>query len=599
MQFRGLALVICVWAGVLGASALEYPTNRELAQHLKDLEKGHRKLVRVESVAKSRGNQDVWLAELGAGSDAERRRRPALLLAAGLEGNDFAGTAIAVAWIEHLAKSNATNEVIRKLLESTTLYIFPRVNPDASGRFFAKPKVELTVSRQPVDDDHDGLVDEDGPDDLNADGLITSMRVEDREGEYIADPAEPRLLLKADKAKGEVGAWRLLTEGRDNDGDEAWNEDGPGGVNFNRNFPYNYRFFEPWSGLHQVSESETRTLADFIVEHPNIGIVFTYGAADNLVQTPSSESKGEGPGRRPPTIIHKDDLPYYRELGKAYRDALGLKKELKTVSEPGTFSDWMYFHRGRLSLAAQPWSPALQLELAKSKTKEGDKKAKETGAAKEEKTNEKKEEAGDAQKPDEAKKPSEPGKPEPDKRNEEERAFLKWIDENAKELFVPWKSVEHPDFPGKKVEIGGLAPFARSNPPEKLLEPLAEKQGKFLTDLAGKLPRVSLRQTKVKHLGESIYDVTVQVENSGYLLTSLAQGDVSNEVNSTRVVLDVEPGDILSGSKRTMLGPIEGSGGMKEVRFVIRAKGRSQIEVEIISMLGGSVHANIDLKKEQ
>ena len=35
---------------------------------------------------------------------------------------------------------------------------------------------------------------------------------------------------------------------------------------------------------------------------------------------------------------------------------------------PGTFSDWIYFHRGRLSLAARPWSPALQLALGKSRT---------------------------------------------------------------------------------------------------------------------------------------------------------------------------------------------------------------------------------------
>src|SRR6185503_11696796 len=172
--------------------------------------------------------------------------------------------------------------------------------------------------------DHDGLVDEDGPDDLNGDGLITSMRIEDPEGEFILDPTDSRLLIKADKTKGEKGVWRLLSEGRDNDHDDEWNEDGPGGVNFNRNFPYNYKFFAPWAGLHQVSEIETRALADFVVAHPNIGIVFTFGAADNLIQT----LKSEAGGKRPPTAISDDDIPYYRELGKAWREELGLKKEL-------------------------------------------------------------------------------------------------------------------------------------------------------------------------------------------------------------------------------------------------------------------------------
>ena len=162
------------------------------------------------------------------------------------------------------------------------------------------------------------------------------------------------------KAKPAAGG--LFQEGRDNDHDESWNEDGKGGVNLNRNFPCNYRFFAPWSGMNPMSEPVTRKLADFVVAHPNIGIVFTFGAADNLAQTP----KGE-PAKRPPTAIHEDDLPFYRELGKAWREALGLKKELTAGSEPGTFPDWMYFHRGRLSLAARAWSPALQLELSKAK----------------------------------------------------------------------------------------------------------------------------------------------------------------------------------------------------------------------------------------
>src|ERR1043166_966664 len=292
------------------------------------------------------------------------------------------------------------------------------------------------------------------------------MRVEDPEGEYVLDSAEPRLLLKADHSKGERGAWRFLSEGRDNDGDKAWNEDGPGGVNFNRNFPFNYRFFAPVSGRHQVSAIETRALADFVIDHPNIAVVFTFGAADNLVQTP----KGEAP-KRPPTALHEEDLPWYRELGKAWREALGLKKELTGASEPGTFSDWMYFHRGRLSLCARAWSPALQLELAKSKAREESAQPKEEPSKKEDKTK--------AEKADE--KASDKNK-ETDNRNEEDRAFLKWLDENARESFVPWKPVEHPDFPGKKVEIGGFAPFAKTQPPEKLLGELAAREGKFLTD---------------------------------------------------------------------------------------------------------------------
>lgn len=587
--FRWLTYGLFLPAIFTGAWALEYPTNRDLAKQLKEIARSQRKVVRVESFLKTLDKNELWFVELGAGKDEERKSRPALLLIAGIEGDDLAGTVSALTWVENLAKGYADDEKTRKLLDTTTIYIFPRFNPDGADSFFAKPKRQTLVNSRPVDDDHDGMTDEDGPEDLDGDGLIAWMRVEDPAGEFILDPVEPRLLIKADRSKGEQGAWRYLSEGRDNDKDEAWNEDGPGGINFNRNFPFNYKFFAPWAGLHQVSEAETRALADFIVAHPNIGVVFTFGSADNLIQTP----KGEAP-KRPPTAIHEEDVALYRELGKAWRETLGLKKELSGTNESGTFSDWMYFHRGRLSLAARPWTPAMQIELAKSKPAKDAEKSKDEKKAKDEAAEAKKDEKPDAEKAGD----KTPKKAEGDTRNEEERAFLKWFNENSPESFVPWKPFEHPDFPGKKVEIGGYAPFAKTNPPEKLLDELAQKHSKFLTELAGKLPRVGIRKAEAKHLGNSIYDVTIQVENTGYLPTSLAQGNVTREVHPTRVVLNVDDKSILSGSKTTMLGPIEGSGGMKEVRCIVHAKDRARIEVDAISMLAGSARASIELRED-
>lgn len=591
---RCVAALFCLLVACRSISALDYLRNDALAAKLRTFAEGREAFVRLRSLVDTAQSNGVWLVELGQGTDEERARRPALLVVAGLEGNDLAGTVSVVAWLDHLVRSHETNEATRKLLETTTLYLLPRVSADAAERFFTRPRMESGVNNQPVDDDHDGLVDEDGPDDLNGDGLITWMRVKDAEGDEMPDPAEPRLLVKADRTKGEVGAWRQLSEGRDNDGDEAWNEDGPGGVNFNRNFPCNYRFFAPGSGRHQVSEPETRALADFVVAHPNIAVAFTFGAADNLVQTPKAE-----PPKRPPTAIHEADAGYFRELGRAWRDALGLKKELQGTGESGTFSDWMYLHRGRLSLAARPWTPALQLELAKGNAKGEEAKPK-VEAAEERKEPRP---AADAKDTRSAGTPPRPEKSalkpaeKPEARNEEERAFLKWADANAPELFVPWKAVPHPDFPGQTVEVGGWAPFAWTNPPEKFLDGLALSQAKFLTDLAGRLPRLGIRRVKVKPLGESVFDVTVQIENTGYLPTALAQGEVSREVAPTRVVLNLDDKAILSGTRRVMVGPIPGSGGMKEVRWVILAKGVDGVTVEIVSALAGTVRKSIELKE--
>ena len=89
----------------------------------------------------------------------------------------------------------------------------------------------------------DDREDEDGAEDLDGNGIITMMRVKDPEGEWLPLEGEPRLMKKADPAKGEKGIFKLYPEGLDNDGDGQYNEDGPGGVNVGVNFPHLFRFF--------------------------------------------------------------------------------------------------------------------------------------------------------------------------------------------------------------------------------------------------------------------------------------------------------------------------------------------------------------------
>ena len=565
--------------------AAGYLDNAALEGVLQKLQSDYPALVRFEKAAQTGPSNAVWRVEAGLGSAAERRSRPALLVVAGAEGTDLAGTSVALSWLEGLVRTNAQMTATNKLLETTTIYLFPRLNPDAAAAYFNNPVAEQSVNARPADEDHDGLTDEDGPEDVNGDGLVTSMRIKDPEGDYIEDPLEPRLLLKTDKARGETGVWRVLTEGRDNDKDNEWNEDAAGGVNLNRNFPFGYKFFAPDAGLHPVSEPETRALADFIVNHHNIAAVFTFGAADNLIQTPKSEAGG----KRPPTLIQDSDIAFYRELGKLHRNALGLKKELSGSTEPGTFSDWMYFHRGRLSLAARTWNPAVDVELAKDKKKDSEKPKDENKAAP----------TPDESKPDEkpAVKPEEKkDKPaEDDKRNEQERAFLKWADAHATNRFVPWKSFEHPDFPGKTVEIGGLAPFAQTNPPESLLPALSEKHGAFLTQLAGKLPRLHVRKTEIRHLGKSVYDLVLHIENSGYLPTSLAQGMTAQEVRPVRVVLRVPESAVLSGERITRFDVIPGSGGSREARAILHLPHARNLDFEVISDCAGIIQSSVAL----
>lgn len=575
-------LILGIFCNLLGFDrpqaaepGLSYLDNKKLSREIRELASRNDSAARVRSLARTSQGNELWLAELGRGTDQERAKRPAILLMAGIEGDELAGTTVLLHWAGELLRSSKPGGATSNLLDSTTIYLLPRANPDAASAFFKKPLQSSTHNLRPVDDDHDGLADEDGPEDLNGDGFITQMRVQDPDGEYMLDPVDPAFLVKADRTKGEVGAWKLHTEGRDNDGDREWNEDGPGGVNFNRNFPQFYKFFDAASGPHPVSEPEIRALADFIIGHPNIGLVFVFSPADQLGQTPKGEA-----AKRPPVGIVDSDIPYFRELGKSWRDAMGLKKEkeLGPKSLPGSFSEWVYFQRGRLAISTPVWSAALQLELQKQ-------------AASSEK-------AGPEEKPAEPKKSApagESGKPSEDSRNEEDRAFARWLASASTNAFLPWQPFDHPDFPGQRVEIGGFKPFVRRQPPESSLPGLAEQHGRFLNTLASRLPRIGLRKVDVRHLGRSIYEITAQVENTGYLPTILNHGETSQAVLPTRARLDLDPKSILSGTKTTILASIPGSGGMVEVRWVVHAREKKSIRLEVVSALAGSFSREINL----
>jgi hypothetical protein len=577
---RWLALVLLLaWTSTLAAA--DYSNPQAIALQLAGLAQKEPDLVRVRALTESREKRKVWMAEVGVGSEESRSTRPAVLVVAGIEGDDLVGPFSAVSWLERLTTRFREDPPTAALLKTTTIYVVPCLNPDALERFFTRPQVEGRGNDVPRDDDHDGLVDEDPGEDLNGDGLITMMRVEDKEGEYILDPNENRLLLQADPAKGEKGGWKLLPEGIDSDHDKRWNEDGPGGTNFNRNFPHGYDYFAAEAGLHAVSEAETRALADFVVAHPNIGIVLTYGSADNLRQTPKA---ARSPGRaRPMEAVDEKDAGYYEAFGKLYRKAIGLNKELECLSESGTFSDWMYFQRGRLSLAIRPWDVTLARALSEPK------KVEDGGQKAEDKTIHQ-----SSSDPNAAKGDKKPAKKE-DKRGEEERKQLQWFDEHAPEAFVPWQSVEHPDFPGRRVEVGGYRPFALANPPTALLAGIASRQGDFLLYLARRLPRLGVGKVECRVLADSVYEIEIHVINTGFLPTALAHGETTQEVHPTRIVLDLEPECFLAGTKVTFLPAIAGSGGSAKTRYTIHAAGRREVRFQVISMLAGRVDGKVEL----
>jgi hypothetical protein len=539
----------------------KYHNNTELAQVLKQISSQYSSLVKIESISKMERGSDVWVVTIGKGKTDERK---ALLVVGGIEATSVIGSEHALRFIEHLVKAYGSVDSITALLDQTTIYVIPRANADATEAYFQKPLAERETNFAPYDDDRDAAVDEDDVEDVNKDGVIAWMRIKDPRGEWMIHPDDARLMKKADPAKGEKGSYRLLSEGVDNDKDEEWNEDPAGGADFNRNFTYNYQFFGRNSGVHQMSENATRALANFVFDHPNIGVIVTFSSNDNLTTAWKNEPpKGEG------SVINsvtKEDEDYFGFISKKFSEITKLKDAPKPAKGEGAFSEWGYYHAGRWSFAVRPWWPG---EIPKGK---------DTVAVK------------DSTKKMDLK------KEEKEKSDDPTLKTLKWYDAaGVNDAAIAWTKFKHPDFPDQEVEIGGVKPFILSNPPADSLNAYSQPFSNFLTYLAGQLPSIALSNKKVEKIGDNIFRVSIDVVNNGYLPTNSSLGVKTRWVRNVRVLLDGGKSvTVSSGKAKQLLDPIKGNGGYRTVSWVVIGKG--SVKVSADSPVSGNAEVTIDLK---
>jgi hypothetical protein len=288
--WSAVLLVLGLAAAAGAQDNVQYRNFASLTASIQGLAKAHPQLVKVESIGRTRGGRDLWAIQIASPGGPPAGERPALLVVAGLDGDHLIGGELALFLAEHLVK-NADRPEVKARLDAFTFYIIPRLSPDAAEAFWAPVRWARRTNATPFDDDNDGLIDEDGPDDLNQDGIITVMRVKDPNGVYIADPEDKRLMRRADPKKGERGEYALYSEGIDNDGDGFINEDGPGGVNINRNFMHEYPFYKPEAGRYMVSEAETKALMTWLVKHRAVAAILAFGENDNLITPPNTQGR--------------------------------------------------------------------------------------------------------------------------------------------------------------------------------------------------------------------------------------------------------------------------------------------------------------------
>lgn len=610
----------------LGATAIGQPqgymNNSQLTARLGEIAgSDHASLTEI---GKSLGSQPLHLLTL-SGHD-EPDAQPALLIVAGIDAQYLVSTEIATRMAEQLLAEHAEQ------LESMTVYIVPRANPDGAARNMKTMSMRHAGNARLVDEDRDRMLDEDPPDDLNGDGVITMMRrlepTLDDAPTHLADPDDPRLNIVPDKGEGQRAVFTLYPEGIDNDNDGTMNEDGFGAVDLNQNFMHMWPEHQPHAGRYPLSEPESHALARFVFDHDNIIAAITIGKHDNLVNQPDSKSK-DITGRAPKGIDAKD-AGLYKEAGEWFKEATGMDSADK--GDPaGSFYSWLYAQRGLPSFAVQPWArPDAdnrdEDEKGKNDSNSGDAPKRDAssdepqltpspvGDISQETLDELTEayiamtgEEPDASmiasitpemveqfaaqagievrrvKPAEAQ-PERANAPKGEKKSKkklsEDAKWLAYFEQAGIEGFVDWEPYDHPTL--GKVEIGGFIPGVKINPPATDLDELASKHTGFAVKLLGSKPEVEVLGPEIEDLGGGLYEVRIALVNNGDLPTSTVFARSIRTVKPMVVRLSADVDHIITGQRVNRIWGLDQDGGRSEHRWVFRTDDIGDERIEIV-----------------
>lgn len=334
-----------------------YYTYEQMEQQLKSIAAAYPNLVRLENIGKSGQGRDLWVAIVNNPATGPDTSKPAMWIDGNVHGNEIQAGEAVVYSLWYLTKAFGKNEQITKTIDNAAFYLCPSVNPDGRDYWFSGPNTPNSSrsNQRPVDDDQDGVFDEDAPDDLDGDGSITSMWKQDLiEGDWNRSKTDPRVFIRV--KPGEKGEWRRVgTEGIDNDGDGDINEDGPGGDDMNRNWPSDWQpnFVQGGAGEFPFSNPEPRAVGAFILNHPNIAGVQSYHNAGGMIL------RGPGASYRE-NAYPFDDRAAYDEIQRIgeqmlpYYKAMVIYRDLYTVH--GGFVNWTAEGLGIFSFTNEMWN---------------------------------------------------------------------------------------------------------------------------------------------------------------------------------------------------------------------------------------------------
>jgi hypothetical protein len=341
------------------------------------------------------------------------------------------------------------------------------------------------------------VFDEDGPDDLNGNGMIEQIRkYVPGEGTHRISRDNPRLMEAV--PPGEKGDWILLgSEGLDNDGDGRVNEDPPGSYDPNRNYGADWQpnYIQGGSMDYPFQLPESRATQDFLAAHPNIaGMQSYHNSGGMILRGPGSAWYGDYP---PSDIRVYDEIGENGERMLPWYDYLIIWQGLYTVH--GGSIDWTSDGHGIISFSNELWngnqyfqSPLLQEQMEDDRT------------------------------------PISGG---------QSRFFF---DEHLEfgEHYADWTPFDHPEY--GEVEMSGSGKLTGRINPRFMSMELFHRNMAFTLHHADEMPIMSVGETSVESLGGNMYRVWVDFTNERVIPTITARG-MNNRV-VTPDILSAEGG---------------------------------------------------------
>jgi len=488
-KIAGSILLIMLFASTLPAQKPEltvplrfdqYYTLDQAYEALRALNKAYPQLTTLEAVGKSEEGRPIMAMTVNNPKTGAPLDKPGIYVDGNMHGNEIQGGDISLYLLDYVLDGYGKNPEVTQLVDRTCFYVVPVVNVDGRYHFFAdanSPDSNRTL-RIPIDDDKDGLIDEDPPDDLDGDGNICEMRKKDPFGAFRTDPEDPRLMVRI--KPGEKGEWtRLGDEGLDNDGDGQVNEDGPGYVDANRTWGFDWAppYVQSGSGEYPFSGVGVKALAEWTMTKANIAFVWSFHNNGGMIlRGPSRKGLGEYPAQ---------DVAVYDYLGKqgeriipGYRYLLSWKDLYTTYGDSG---EWATQTLGAYFYCAEVFQGESEAFKGVSE------------------------------------------RPEPGSRREEavrdifsegitERERIKFSDNVVQgELYKPWKPFKHPEY--GDIEIGGWVKMSSRLGAPFMIKDLVHRNAMAVLFSAKNVPEVSLEVTEVKAIGANLFRVRTRLAN--------------------------------------------------------------------------------------